>query len=76
MSTGPIVTIDGHEVYYAGRPHRPLANARLPGNQPAAARRPAGYPPALPAAIWPIFALLTAGLIVLLAAILARRSRR
>ena len=78
MSTGTIVTIGGHEVYYTGRPRRPIANEPLPGSLTThtALLQPADHPPAIPTAVWPVSAVLGAGLLVLLAVILARHVRR
>lgn len=85
MSTGPIVTIGGHEVYYGSSSRRAAANepmsgglvrhASLPqpmGPQPMGPQRPRAVPPA----ILPVSAVLAAGLLVLLAVILMRHTRR
>ena len=45
MSAGTIVTIGGHEVYYAGRPRSPLAQEPLSGNMKSHTTRPHCCPP-------------------------------
>lgn len=88
MSTGPIVTIGGHEVYFDSRARRAALHelrsgsldmhANLPqpiGPQPTGPQ-PTGRPRAVPSAVWPVSAVLAAGLLVLLAVILMRHTRR
>ncbi len=78
MSAGTIVTIGGHEVYYAGRPRSPLGQEPLSDSLKSHTTRPqpAAHPLAIPTAVWPFSAVLAAGLLVLLAIILVRHTRR
>jgi hypothetical protein len=88
MSAGPIVTNGGHEVYYGSRSRRAAVNEPMSGSLDAHANlpqptgpqptgpQPIGGPRAVPPAIWPVSAVLAAGLLVLLAVILMRHTRR
>jgi hypothetical protein len=78
MSTGPVVTIGGHEVYYGGRTRRPILSEPLSGSLDAHATlpQPAGHRHTIPSAAWQVSAVLAAGLLFLLAVILMRHIRR
>ncbi len=78
MSTGPIVTIGGHEVYYGGRPRCQAVNEPVSGSldMHVTVLQPTDRPRVVPPAVWPVSAVLAAGLLVLLAVILMRHTRR
>lgn len=75
MSTGPIVTIGGQEVYYAGRPQRSPVSVSL---APEITRGVQSGDDSLRApGVKPVFLLaLAAALLIALTAIMTRNSRR